>query len=181
MLFSTQILSFKQCQFLLSLISILLSFFTSTFQAKGAESIVLKYGFLQDSISVSDLNKFAQTGEKSLKLNMYFKLAKQNPQKIREILNKNIQVNGVALSSMLNNPLGNILLDSVSEVITTPNEKASRQSLRGALITSAMNDNQLNLMEVMMNYPTQEVHVKADRLLEIYQQMEGIFSKIPAL
>lgn len=148
---------------------------------KGAESIILKYGFLEDSISVPELSTFSQTGETSKQLDSYLKLAKQNPETVRRVLSKKIPVDGLMLSKMLNNPVGNLLLDSISEVISTPSEKASRQSLRGALVTSAIEDNNLSLMEVIENYPTEEVHVKGDRLLEIYQQIEGVLSKIPPL
>lgn len=164
-----------------SIIAIITLFLTLVSPAKGAESVVLKYGWLQDSLSVSELSTFSETGEKSSKLDSYLKLAKQNPKTVRQVLSQKIPVDGVMLSKMLNNPVGDFLLDSVSEVITTPSEKASRQSLRGALVTSALENNDLSLMEVIENYPTEEVHVKGDRLLEIYQQMEGIFSKIPYL
>jgi hypothetical protein len=163
------------------LLTIITLFFCLITPVKGAESIILKYGVLEDSLSVSELSTFSETGKTSKHLDSYLKLAKQNPDKVRRVLSQKIPVNGVMLSRMLNNPVGDLLLDSISEVITTPSETASRQSLRGALVTSAIKDNNLSLMEVIENYPTQEVHVKGDRLLEIYQQIEGVLSKIPPL
>lgn len=149
--------------------------------AQAAESVILKYGLLEDSINVSELSTFTKTGETSRKLDSYLKLSKQKPQNVREILTQKIPIDGVILSKMLNNPLGDLLLDSISEVITTPSEKASRESLRGALVTSAIEDNNLSLIEIIENYPTQEIHVKGDRLLEIYQQMESILGTISVL
>jgi hypothetical protein len=34
-------------------------------------------------------------------------------------------------------------------------------------------------MEVAQNYPTEEVHINGDRLMEIYNQIEGILGSLP--
>jgi hypothetical protein len=147
----------------------------------AADAIILKYGLLRQSIPVADLSVFCETGETSSALSYFLRLANQKPENVKNTLCRKISVNGVMLSKMLNSPLGGFILDGFAEVITTPSEKASRESLRGAVITSALKNNDVSIMEVAENYPTTEVHLNGDRLREIYQQIEGILGSIPSL
>lgn len=63
-------------------------------------------------------------------------------------------------------------------MITTPSDRASMQSLRGALVLSALNDNQLSILEIIENYPTAEVHLQGDKMLETYQTLENLIGSI---
>jgi hypothetical protein len=148
---------------------------------QAAEQIVLKYSILRESVSVSELSNLANTGEVSPSLNSYLTLAQKKPQDLRQVLNGKIEVNPVFLGKILNSFAGNFLLDQVSEVIHTPSARASRESLRGALVTSALRDGNIRLIEVLENYPTSEVYVEGDRLAEIYQQIKGVVSQLPHL
>lgn len=150
-------------------------------KAMAADAIILKYGLLHQSIPVADLSVFCETGETSSALNYFLRLANQKPENVKNTLCRKIPVNGVTLSKILNSPLGGFVLDGFSEVITTPSDKASRESLRGAVITSALKNNDISIMEVTENYPTTEVHLNGDRLIEIYKKIEGILGSIPSL
>jgi hypothetical protein len=148
---------------------------------EAAESVVLKYSIFRGSIPVKDLRKLADTGKTSLTLKAYLKLANKKPQTLQNALNQNIDVDGVVLSKVLNSFMGNILLDRLTDVIQTPSKRASREALRGALVESALDDNNIKVIEVLENYPTQELHVDGNRLMEVYQQIKGITDKIPFL
>ncbi|MEB3190768.1 MAG: hypothetical protein VKL42_10545 [Snowella sp.] len=39
----------------------------------------------------------------------------------------------------------------------------------------------ISLIEVLENYPTAELQVEGDRLMELYQQIKGLVGKIPRL
>lgn len=151
------------------------------YQVNAANTIILKYGFLRESISVKELRVFADTGKMSSSLRNYFDLANQNPTKVRNILNDKIPVNGIFLSKFLNSLPGEFLLDKLSNYIKTPSNKASKESLRGAIVTSALSDNNIQLIEVLENYPTSEIHVEGDRLLEIYKSIKEVIEKIPLI
>jgi len=73
------------------------------------------------------------------------------------------------------------MLDRVSEVIHTPTNRANRQSLRSALVISALNDNQITLIEILENYPTADVHVEGDRLADILQQITRLSQGLPPI
>lgn len=150
-------------------------------KVNAADTIILKYGFLRESISVNELSTFAETGEMSSSLKNYLDLANRNPDTVRKILTEKIPVKGVFLSKILNNTIGERMLDLVSNYIATPSGRASRESLRGALVTSALPDNNLQLIEVLENYPTSEVHVDGDRLAETYFTIKEVIDKIPVI
>ncbi|AFZ46345.1 protein of unknown function DUF1400 [Cyanobacterium stanieri PCC 7202] len=146
--------------------------------AIAAERVVIRYHNHRIPIRVSELSEFSRTGRMSLSLQAYFRVSGQDPQRMRTALNREVPVNAVTLSRTLNSPLGLMVLNPLGEVITTPSNRANTESLRGALVTSALNDNRVSLIEVIENYPTEEVHIHGDRILETYQTMARIINPI---
>lgn len=149
--------------------------------AEAAETVILKYKILRESISVPELKTLAQTGELSPSLKVYLLLAKKKPEELRDALTKPVTVDGVVLSKVLNSFPGEFLLDQVSEVIHTPSDRSSRQALRSALVNSALADNKIRLIEVLENYPTSEVHVEGDRLADAYRSIDNVVGRLPKL
>lgn len=172
---------FKQPQILISLMVSIIGVFSVRVPAQAAEQVILKYSILRESVSVEELSTLANTGEASKSLRNYLKLANKQPEELRALLNNNVDVDPVFLSKVLNSFAGGMVLDPVGEVIHTPSKRANRESLRGALVTSALSDKNIRVIEIFENYPTQEIHVDGDRLAEIYQSIEGLVSKMPRL
>ncbi|MDJ0510463.1 MAG: alpha/beta hydrolase [Crocosphaera sp.] len=172
---------FKQSQFILSLLISMFGLLFAQVQAKAAETVILKYSILRESVSVEELSTLANTGEASSSLKAYLKLANKQPEELRALLNNNVDVDPVFLSKVLNSFAGGMMLDPVGEVIHTPSKRANRESLRGALVTSALSDKNIRLIEILENYPTQEIHVDGDRLAEMYQSIEGFVKNVPRL
>ncbi len=168
-------------QLILSLMLAILGLFSIKVSVQAAETVILKYSILRESVSVEELSQLANTGETSRSLKTYLKLANKKPEELRSLLNKNVDIDPVLLSKFLNSFAGSMVLDPVGEVIHTPSKRANRESLRGALVTSALSDNNIRLIEIFENYPTQEIHVNGDRLAEIYQNIEGFLSNVPRL
>ncbi len=171
----------KKHHIMLSLLVTILGIFSAKVPVQAAETVILKYSILRESVSVEELSTLAETGEASRSLRSYLKLANKKPEELRALLNNNVDVDPVFLSKALNSFAGGIVLDPIGEVIHTPSKKANRESLRGALVTSALSDKNIRLIEIFENYPTEEIHVDGDRLAEIYQNIEGFVSKVPRL
>jgi hypothetical protein len=146
--------------------------------AGASEQIILSYSILRESISVSELRTLADTGETSSSLKNYLEKANTKPEELQRTLNKKVEVDPVRLSKILNSYPGELLLDLASEVIETPSGKASRESLRGALVSSALPDGNVRIIEVLENYPTDEVHVDGDRLVELYNTMNNVVESV---
>lgn len=148
---------------------------------QAAEEVVLRYSVLQESISIEELGALSRTGKVSPSLKAYLKMANKNPEELRGWLNQSFQVNPTTLSKVLNSFAGEYVLNQVGEVIHTPSNRANKEALRGAIVTSAQQDNTVQLIEVLENYPTQELHVNGDRLMELYQQVEGLTTMLGKL
>jgi len=142
--------------------------------AQAAETIVLKYSILRESIAVGELSELSRTGEVSPALESYLSLAQKKPEDLRRLLNQSIAVSPTVLAPLLHSFVGTYLLEQVGSVIHTPSQRASTEALRGALITSAQTDDRISLMEILENYPTAEIQVEGDRLLELYQKIRDL-------
>lgn len=160
---------------------VLMGMFSYGSPADAAERVVLKYRFLRETISVRELRSLADTGEVSTKLQVYLKLAKRDPQELRRALTQEVKVNPNFLYRVLNTPVGGGMLDEVSQVIHTPSNRANRESLRSAIVSSALADEKITLIETLENYPTSEVIVEGDRLVEVAQRMTRVLGRLPSI
>jgi len=160
---------------------VLLGAFSYSTPADAAESVVLKYSILRESVSVPELSSFAKTGELSDSLRSYLKLAKREPDELRRVMRQEFSVNPIFLYQLLNSRLGELMLDQVSEVVHTPTNRANRESLRGALVSSALADGKITLIEILENYPTPEVHVEGDRLVEVAEKIKSVIGRLPRI
>jgi Alpha/beta hydrolase of unknown function (DUF1400) len=146
----------------------------STLPAFAAERVILKYRVFRESISVEALSTFANTGKITTILPVDIAVGGKKSTAIRRYLTEPVKVNAIVLDRVLNSPVGNVILDQLSQVIHTPSRKADRQALRSALILSASKDGQITLLEVIQNYPTSEVEVEGDRLESAYNTLRRL-------
>lgn len=151
---------------------------TNASAAIASQQIVLKYKIFQRSIPVEDLTTLAETGEASRRLQFYIRKTHQDPEKVRQTLTRDVQVDPVTLDRVLNSPVGDALLGQLSQYIYTPSHRDDQKAMRAALSLSASGDKQINLLEVMQNYPTQEVYVDGERLLAAYQELKSIQDRL---
>jgi hypothetical protein len=165
-------------RFILGLVTLLGVFYGSP-RADAADTVVLKYRFLRETISVSELTTFAETGELSSSLRAYLRMAGREPEELRRTLTQEVQVDPILLYRVLNSVPGELLLDRVSQVIHTPTNRANQQSLRAALVSSALPDGNITLIETLQNYSTPEVHVEGDRLVEVVRNINRVLGRLP--
>lgn len=145
--------------------------------AVAAQKVVMRYGPIARSLPVKDLSDLVDTGRVSPQLYSYLRLADQKPEGLRQQLTRPLNVNLVTLDRQLNSVPGNLLLDEAGRYIHPPGSQASRQALRGALILSASGDNQITLIEILENYPTQDVEVDVEKTIATYQQIDGVLNQ----
>ncbi len=140
-------------------------------QAQAADEIVFRYGILRQRLSVVELTKFAQTGEKSPVLERYLERANSNPEEVRQVLNKPLDISHDTLDKALNTVVGDLLLDELGKMIQTPDDSGNREALKSALLASAEKDNQVTILELIQNYPTDEIHLDVKRALKTYNNL----------
>lgn len=144
----------------------------------AAEKVTLRYGIFQESLSVAELTRFAETGDPSPTLAAYMKLANKKPEEVRDALTKQVKISPILLDQALNNVVGERVLDEVGGTIHTATNTANRQALRSALVLSASDDGKISLIEAVQKYPTQEVEVEGDRLVDTALKLSELESGI---
>lgn len=149
--------------------------------AIAAEKIVLKYGIFSVPLAVTELTNLAEKGEVSLRLNLFLNQAHQDSQTIRNVLTKQVPANPVMLDKALSNPIGEFLLDQIGLAIHTPSNQANQEALRSAIVSSANQDGKVSLIEIIQNYPTQEVDVEGKRLAHTYDQLNDLAERLQNL
>lgn len=150
----------------------------TSLQAMAAEQVILKYRVFRESVSVRELTEFAQTGNPSPDLQTYLRLSRQNPEAVRQTLVKPVRVNPIVLDRVLNSPVGNVVLDRLGQSIQTPKGGAERQALRAALTLSASGDGNISILEILQNYPTQEVVIDGDRIETAFRQLSDLAARL---
>jgi hypothetical protein len=141
----------------------------------------MRYGPFQRSASVEELTHFVETGETTRQLRAYFRMSGQDPEQFRQLLSQEVDVDVVTLDRLLNNPVGDVLLDQMGRFVHTPSGDTNREAMRSALVLSASNGNRISLLEVMQNYPTRQIHINGNEALSAYRQISTIQERADAI
>lgn len=150
---------------------------SSPSQTLGSEEIIFKYGAATQSVSLSELQTFADTGEISSSLDFLLNFGNQNPQMIRWILMQQFPADTNLIYDLLNTAPGEYVLTQTGNVVGSKSERANVKALRGALVTSASDDNFISLIELLENYPTQEVYVDGKILAKVQRNLSNFIEE----
>ena len=147
-------------------------------KAIASEKVIFKYSGATQSVSLEELQTFADTGETSPSLEFLLNFGKQNPFIIRWVLNQQFPANTKLIYDLLNTAPGEFALSQTSVVLSAKSEKANVKALRGALIKSAGDDNLISLIELLENYPTKEVYVDGKILSQVQRDLGGFINEM---
>lgn len=163
--------------FLLGTSAVLLS----SSKAFALENVTVKYGAVDVTLPMSDLQSFAQTGQASTQLQSVLSIAKQTPESVREILTREVALDSQLVTRLANTYFGEIVLKQLGEVAYSPATRAqSAPALRDALV-AASRDGKISLMEVMQNYTPPALEVDGNQAVAIYQRVIKDMQEIQAL
>lgn len=176
MLFNCQ--QMKHFPWISGLIAIMTSILGSN-SAIASEAVVCQSKIGRKSISVEEIKQFSETGKLSSSLEFYLKKSQGKPEQLKRALTTPVPIDSVFLYDFLNRVPGELVLDQMSTIIKNPSGKANRESLRAAVVSSALPDNNIRLIEVMENYPTKKVLIECDRVLEVHKNVSKIIEKFP--
>ncbi|MDJ0590911.1 MAG: alpha/beta hydrolase [Pleurocapsa sp. MO_226.B13] len=146
-------------------------------KAVASQKVIFKYSGATQSVSLEELQEFAQTGEISPSLDFLLKFGKQNPYMIRWILTQQFPANTQLIYDLLNTAPGEYVLSQTGNVVSSKSERANIKALRGALITSASDDNLISLLELLENYPTKEVYVDGKILAKAQRDLANFINE----
>lgn len=137
----------------------------------AAERVRLNYRGFSRTVPISLLELLANSGESTGVLGGLLNQAGQNAGELRSILIRPLPADPVILDRSLNSRPGEWVLDYLGESIHTSTDQANRPALRSALVLSASGDRQITLLEVLQNYPTEEVVLEGDNIQAAYGRL----------
>ncbi|NJL67704.1 MAG: alpha/beta hydrolase [Richelia sp. CSU_2_1] len=150
-------------------------------KAFALENVTVKYGAVDVTLPMSDLQSFAQTGKPSPQLQSVLSLAKQTPESVREILTREVALDSQLVARLANTYFGEIVLKQLGEVAYAPATRAqSAPALRDALV-AASRDGKISLMEVIQNYGPTALEVDGNQAVAIYQRVIKDLQDIQAM
>ncbi|GAB4365725.1 MAG: hypothetical protein Kow00121_02540 [Elainellaceae cyanobacterium] len=153
----------------LSLIAGTLGAFGIHDRLHAAEQLIVTYGAFEASFAIADLETLATTGEVPTSMDFYLGLANLDPEQLRAILTAKFDVTLGLLDDMLNSEGGEYMLSEITQVVHTPSSQANVQALRSAFVMAASDDQQISLLELLQNYPTQQVYINGINLIRLAQ------------
>jgi predicted dienelactone hydrolase len=152
--------------------TLFIAYFLSTHtSAKAAETVVLRYGVWEESISVTDLQSIAVTGQVPQKYKVYTnKFPSEKRQKFLEALQTKIGVNFVTLSRLLYTSVGSTILQDFSK-LTFREDNTGMQALRTALVHGSKNSEGLSIISFIQNYPSERLVINLEEVPKVFSNL----------
>jgi hypothetical protein len=82
------------------------------------------------------------------------------------------------LDRILHGFVGDFLLEQLTQVIHMPTGTADVKALRGALMAAVSDDERLSTIEVLQKYPTQEIWVDGNRLMDLWNPIQRVIDSV---
>ncbi|NET07038.1 MAG: alpha/beta hydrolase [Merismopedia sp. SIO2A8] len=143
-----------------------------TAPVSAAERLTLRLGPFEQSVSIADLEKFAETGEMTKGLKPYSRLL--TPQ-VRQLLVRRLQIDPNMtekfVNDLLHSPDGARLLKRIGRVLPD----SSLEQLQAALFLAARQANGLSVLSFLEAYPEDSVVVDATSMAAIALQLNSSY------
>ncbi len=141
----------------------------------AAEQVVVRYMILERSISLRELEDYAETGKASPRLQSYLEiLPRDHRQQLRAALQERLFLEPVTVAQLLYSPLGEALLQQVSAIIQSESRQANAQALRAALILATADSEGLSALSLIRHYPAKQVRIDLTKGLEILKNFQSV-------
>ncbi len=154
--------------FLLVISCGLLSVIINSQPGNTADKIRLVYGPFSCSLSVESLKTYAETGEITPEFKLYTKfLNEQSLLQLRHWLQKDFDRDVVGIHKYTHSPQGEELLQEIGSVVSTHSQRNGFYALRGALIQAAAKSNDWTILDVIQQFPTENMQINTKQLFKL--------------
>ena len=140
---------------LLLAVSASVTFSTS---ASAIETITLVFNESRVAVPFSDFQNFVKTGEtQRTNLQEFFAKIPSVSQATRTVLTREVAITRPFSERNFNNPITDFLLLQLNNVLTSSTVPDNLEPLRTALVASHKDDQRISMLEVIGNYPANEL------------------------
>lgn len=150
-------------------------FFVVNSSAQAADTVVIRYGPLEESASLKELKKSTETGELPASLGTYTqKMTEEQRRFLVEGLKIQIPINVITLDRLISTQIGTSILSDVSTAITRP-DQAGLQAMRGGLILGANSPQGLSILSFIEAYPSKRLVINLPQAITVARSLNGAF------
>ena len=150
-------------------------FFVVNSSAQAADTVVIRYGLLEESASLKELKKSTETGELPASLGTYTqKMTEEQRRFLVEGLKIQIPINVITLDRLISTQIGTTILSDVSTAITRP-DQAGLQAMRGGLILGANSPQGLSILSFIEAYPSKRLVINLPQAITVARSLNGAF------
>ncbi|GAB4386502.1 MAG: hypothetical protein Kow00121_53210 [Elainellaceae cyanobacterium] len=140
-------------------------------RAVGAEQVSVTYGLLEFSLTVDELETFANTGEVRGGLRLYARfLDEQGLADLRQFLQQRFDVSPFVISQLTYSQIGEEVLQRLGTVIRTDANLDGFYALRSAMILAADHPEGLTMINFLRQYPSPSLRISAQQLLQLRRE-----------
>ncbi|QHG17951.1 alpha/beta hydrolase [Nostoc sp. ATCC 53789] len=139
--------------------AIVLTQFGVNTSAIAADTVVVRLGVFTESISLTELQNAAKTGELPGSLQSYTKgLSEQQRRFLLGALGMNIPMNVVTINKLLNTQIGTTILNDFATALARK-DNAGVQALRGGLVLGSTAPQGLSILSFIAAYPSKRLEI----------------------
>ncbi|MTJ46928.1 alpha/beta hydrolase [Dolichospermum sp. UHCC 0259] len=141
----------------------------------AADTVVIRYGQLEESASLEDLKKSTETGKLPDSLGTYTKrMTEEQRRFLVEGLKIRIPINVATLDRLINTQIGTTILGDVSTAITR-RDQAGLQAMKGGLVLAANSPQGLSILSFIAAYPSKRLEINLPQALTVAGSLNGAF------
>lgn len=148
----------------------------ATMPAHAAETVRFRFWLLERSVTVDSLEAFADEGTVNSDLAFFLEFIDDTQAAdFRNALTVSNTLNPVAVAQTFYDPMGEQSLRFLGNVIQTGGRQNGLYALRAALIQSADQPNGFTILDMLRNFPTDEVLLDLDVALRGVRRADNFF------
>lgn len=153
------------------LCSVVLSAIASVTPAHSAEQITLSYGLARTSISITELETFALSGEATPILVVYGHLLNiQDREGLQIALTSPFEASPWSVDRFLNSPTGESILRPMGKVVNTGTGENGYQAIKTAITQASKRPEGLTLMGILREFPDDQIRIDLEFSLRLVDE-----------
>jgi Alpha/beta hydrolase of unknown function (DUF1400) len=145
----------------------------------AANKIVLKYGPIEQTLLVKELQTFVETGKPSGVIAELLDLVGQEPENVQKVLTDKVSISVVSMDRLVNSYFGDVILQQVGQIITPIAGDDVIRPLRAGFV-NGIKDGEITILSFIQSYPT-DMAVDGKRYLDIQKRVKKDGKNLPEI
>ncbi len=153
----------------------------SNANAQAVETIQLRYFGSSSTVpaeitlSLDELKQFVQTGELRQQVREYFDINRQDVGPLQQVMTKQIQLPSNVGQNLTDTSVGRFVVSQLEKTIQGQNVAPNLQT---AIRASTKDDRNISLLELLENYPTDQVTLNITGLVQTYNDVSAFVDRV---